>query len=128
MIVFAGFAFFYMRQPLKLDYLGRGSALSARPTSCSGGPAECLRQTGSSIPRKCLIPGDPGGGRQACPRDPGLLLQEEASIAEELVYERMAKGEASGYFFLFAEEAGRLLGYTCFGPIPVRLTVSTSTG
>ncbi len=30
----------------------------------------------------------------------------------------MTKGEASGYFFLFAEEEGRLLGYTCFGPIP----------
>ena len=29
----------------------------------------------------------------------------------------LTKGEASGYFFLFAEEEDRLLGYTCFGPI-----------
>jgi ribosomal protein S18 acetylase RimI-like enzyme len=51
-------------------------------------------------------------------RATGFFSEEEAAIAEELVDERLAKGEASGYFFLFAEERGRFLGYTCFGPIP----------
>ena len=51
-------------------------------------------------------------------RTTGFFSEEEAAIAEELVDERMAKGDASGYFFLFAEERERLLGYTCFGPIP----------
>jgi ribosomal protein S18 acetylase RimI-like enzyme len=51
-------------------------------------------------------------------RATGFFSEEEVAIAEELVEERLAKGEASGYFFLFAEEGGRLLGYTCFGPIP----------
>ncbi len=51
-------------------------------------------------------------------RATGFFSEEEEGIASELVEERLAKGEASGYFFLFAEEEGRLLGYTCFGPIP----------
>lgn len=51
-------------------------------------------------------------------RATGFFSKEECEIAVELVDERLAKGKASGYFFLFAEEGGRLLGYTCFGPIP----------
>jgi ribosomal protein S18 acetylase RimI-like enzyme len=51
-------------------------------------------------------------------RTTGFFSEEEVGIAAELVDERLAKGEASGYSFLFAEEEGQLLGYTCFGPIP----------
>jgi D-alanine-D-alanine ligase len=51
-------------------------------------------------------------------RETGFFSEEEVAIAAELVDERLAKGEASGYFFLFAEEEGHLLAYTCFGPIP----------
>lgn len=51
-------------------------------------------------------------------RATGFFSEEEAEIAVELVEERLARGDASGYFFLFAEEADRLLGYACFGPIP----------
>jgi GNAT superfamily N-acetyltransferase len=51
-------------------------------------------------------------------RATGFFSEEEAEIAEELVEERVAKGDASGYFFLFAEAGDRLLGYACFGPIP----------
>ncbi len=51
-------------------------------------------------------------------RATGFFSEEEHLIAVELVDERLAKGEASGYFFLFAEEEDRFLGYTCFGPIP----------
>jgi GNAT superfamily N-acetyltransferase len=51
-------------------------------------------------------------------RATGFFSEEEEGIAVELVDERLAKGEASGYFFLFAEAEGRLLGYACFGPIP----------
>jgi ribosomal protein S18 acetylase RimI-like enzyme len=54
----------------------------------------------------------------ALARATGFFSEEEAAIAEELVAERLAKGEASGYHFLFAETAGRLAGYACFGPIP----------
>jgi ribosomal protein S18 acetylase RimI-like enzyme len=51
-------------------------------------------------------------------RATGFFSAEEADIAEELVMERLAKGDGSGYFFLFAEEGDRLIGYACFGPIP----------
>ena len=48
----------------------------------------------------------------------GFFSEEEQVIAVELVDERLVKGEASGYLFLFAEERDRLVGYACFGPIP----------
>jgi ribosomal protein S18 acetylase RimI-like enzyme len=51
-------------------------------------------------------------------RATGFFSEEECGIAVELVDERLAKGVASGYHFLFAEEGSQLLGYTCFGPIP----------
>lgn len=43
----------------------------------------------------------------------------EVAIARELVEDNLAKGEqASGYYFLFADGAERLEGYSCFGPVP----------
>lgn len=47
----------------------------------------------------------------------GFFRPDEVDVAVELVDERLAKGEASGYFFIFAEEEGRVLGYACYGPI-----------
>lgn len=47
----------------------------------------------------------------------GFFYEHEAEIAVELVQERLARGEASGYYFLMAEADGQLLGYTCYGPI-----------
>jgi GNAT superfamily N-acetyltransferase len=41
----------------------------------------------------------------------------EVDIAVELVEDRLAFGDASGYFFVFAEEDGSVLGYTSYGPI-----------
>ncbi len=48
----------------------------------------------------------------------GFFSEEEVGIAGELVEERLERGPASGYEFLFAEEGDRLLGYTCYGRIP----------
>lgn len=47
----------------------------------------------------------------------GFFYPEEIGVAVELVEERLARGEASGYHFDFAEDGGRVAGYTCFGPI-----------
>ena len=47
----------------------------------------------------------------------GFFSAEEIEIAAELVSERLAKGMASGYFFIMAEHYGRLIGYACYGPI-----------
>ncbi|MCX7029653.1 MAG: GNAT family N-acetyltransferase [Spirochaetes bacterium] len=47
----------------------------------------------------------------------GFFYTEEVGTAVELVEERLAKGEASGYSFVFADDGGRTIGYACFGPI-----------
>ncbi|MBI4719288.1 MAG: GNAT family N-acetyltransferase [Planctomycetes bacterium] len=48
----------------------------------------------------------------------GFFHPHEVEVAVELVQERLGKGRASGYLFLFAEVAGTVAGYTCFGEIP----------
>jgi GNAT superfamily N-acetyltransferase len=47
----------------------------------------------------------------------GFFTAAEVDVAVELVQERLARGECSGYFFLFVELAGRTVGYACYGPI-----------
>ena len=47
----------------------------------------------------------------------GFFSSEEVRVAVELVEDRLARGVASGYHFLFAEYDGAPVGYTCFGPI-----------
>jgi len=49
----------------------------------------------------------------------GFFTAEEVAIAGELVEECLVRGPASGYRFVFAERAGRLVGYVCFGLIPL---------
>lgn len=48
----------------------------------------------------------------------GFFTPDEEDVAEELVLERLAQGEDSGYYFVFAEQDGTVLGYTCYGPTP----------
>ncbi len=47
----------------------------------------------------------------------GMFHDYEVDVAVELVEERLARGPASGYFFVIAERAGQVIGYTCYGPI-----------
>jgi D-alanine-D-alanine ligase len=49
----------------------------------------------------------------------GFFGPLEVDVAEELVSERLQKGAASGYEFLFAESGGALAGYSCYGPVPM---------
>ena len=51
----------------------------------------------------------------------GFFSPEEIRIAVELIEERLSHGIPSGYFFLFAESEGNIVGYTCFGPIPATM-------
>jgi len=48
----------------------------------------------------------------------GFFSEAEIEIAVELVEERLSKGLRSGYHFLFGELVNRIIGYTCYGPIP----------
>jgi len=52
----------------------------------------------------------------------GFFYPGEIDIAVELVDEHLAKGDASGYHFVFADSAaGDVLGYACYGQIPCTL-------
>ena len=51
----------------------------------------------------------------------GFFRKDETDVAVELAGEALAKGDASGYYFLFAEREGQTLGFACFGPIPCTL-------
>jgi ribosomal protein S18 acetylase RimI-like enzyme len=47
----------------------------------------------------------------------GFFHGHEIEVAVELVEERLQKGPDSGYLFLFAEQGGRTVGYSCYGEI-----------
>ena len=47
----------------------------------------------------------------------GFFHPYETDVAVELVQERLARGPASGYEFVFADAAGTPAGYACFGLI-----------
>jgi len=47
----------------------------------------------------------------------GFFRPDEVNIALELIDERLARGPASGYHFLFVELDDQLAGYACYGSI-----------
>ncbi len=52
----------------------------------------------------------------------GFFSAGEVDVAVELVQERLSAGIESGYHFIFAERGGEVVGYSCFGPIPLTLS------
>lgn len=67
--------------------------------------------------REDVLLSDPDNVREIV-TSTGFFNEHEIEIAVELVEERLQKGLASDYYFIFAEIDGRTVGYTCFGPIP----------
>ncbi len=49
----------------------------------------------------------------------GFFSGEEAAVAVELLDDRLARGPASDYRFLFAEEDGRVAAYATYGRTPL---------
>ncbi len=47
----------------------------------------------------------------------GFFRDDEIEIAAELVRDRIERGAASGYEFIFADTPGGTVGYACFGLI-----------
>lgn len=80
-------------------------------------------QIGGIVTKQPLIwrdevrPADSEIVRSLC-KSSGFFSAEEVEMAVELVDERMAKGTASGYHFLFAQYGDTVLGFACYGPIP----------
>lgn len=53
--------------------------------------------------------------------DTGFFRPDEVAVAMELVEERLAKGERSGYYFWFVDcyaKPEQPVAYVCFGPTP----------
>jgi ribosomal protein S18 acetylase RimI-like enzyme len=67
--------------------------------------------------RQDVRPGDPGTVREIV-ASTGFFHDHEIAVAAELVEERLQKGLPSGYLFLFAEQGGSTVGYSCYGEIP----------
>jgi len=61
-------------------------------------------------------PGDRAAVRGIVERT-GFFRPDEVAIAVELVAERLARGPASGYHFVFADAGDAVAGYACYGPI-----------
>ena len=51
-------------------------------------------------------------------RSSGFFSAEEVEMAVELLQENLSRGESSGYYFSFVEINERVVGYSCYGPIP----------
>ena len=66
--------------------------------------------------RTTVLDTDPATVR-AIAESTGFFYPEEVGTAVELVEDRLVKGPKCGYHFLFAEQDGRTVGYSCFGPI-----------
>lgn len=66
--------------------------------------------------REELRTSDPGTVRDIV-ASTGFFHDHEIDVAVELVDERLQKGPESGYLFLFAEQAGRTVGYSCYGEV-----------
>jgi ribosomal protein S18 acetylase RimI-like enzyme len=48
-----------------------------------------------------------------------VFYPEERAVALELLEERMLRGADSGYFFVFADVGGDVIGYAAWGPVPL---------
>jgi ribosomal protein S18 acetylase RimI-like enzyme len=55
---------------------------------------------------------------RAMVRSTSFFSAQEEEVAVELVDERLIKGEASGYHFLFLDRGPAPVAYACFGPVP----------
>lgn len=67
--------------------------------------------------RESVSPSDPDVIRDIVSAT-GFFSEAEVDIAVELASERLARGAASGYHFVFADRSGDTIGYTCYGEIP----------
>jgi len=110
----AGFAAAAARSGLCYDALaGRVLAAALGWPRVATGPEDA----GEIRWRQCVAAGDAEAVRRLTEAT-GFFNAEEIAVAGELVQEHLAKGEASGYFFFFAEDRRGLAGYVCYGPVP----------
>ena len=77
--------------------------------------AQQLERQGLTV-REDVRPNDVEAVRQIV-TSTGFFHDHEVDVAAELVHERLQRGAASGYHFVFVEDAGRTIAYACYGLI-----------
>jgi ribosomal protein S18 acetylase RimI-like enzyme len=68
--------------------------------------------------RTQVLPLDPSAVA-AIVKSTGFFSEEENAIAEELVEITLRQPQADEYLFIFADLAERVIGYSCYGRIPL---------
>ncbi len=77
------------------------------------------RQPPPPVVFRCEAQSDDRHRVRAIVSSTGVFSPVEIEVAVELLDDRLQKGPASEYRFIFAEQAGQTLGYACYGPIPL---------
>jgi D-alanine-D-alanine ligase-like ATP-grasp enzyme/ribosomal protein S18 acetylase RimI-like enzyme len=95
----------------------RGGAAAASPV-VHGRPGGAASASAPAIRFRCNVRSEDAEAVRRIVASTGFFHADEVGVARELVEERLAKGEPSGYFFVFAELDGTVVGYSCFGPVP----------
>jgi D-alanine-D-alanine ligase len=75
-----------------------------------------MNLTTHAVLRSDVRPADVAAVR-AIVRSTGFFTPAEIDVAVELVEDRLKRGQASDYKFLFADADGRTIGYACYGEI-----------
>ncbi len=88
-----------------------------RRTGRAGRPARAEPQAATLAWRDAVSPADLAAVRRLVATTE-MFTPAEVDIAVELVLERIARGQASGYEFVLAEADGQLAGYACYGATP----------
>ncbi|HPP53789.1 MAG TPA: GNAT family N-acetyltransferase, partial [Thermoguttaceae bacterium] len=103
------------------DALHRHRKMQPTPSDAAGSQAPAPDRETSLLPpgyqfRDQPRPEDRQAVREIV-RSTGFFNPAEIEVADELVRERLQAGPASGYYFLFLEHQGQVIGYGCYGPI-----------
>jgi GNAT superfamily N-acetyltransferase len=79
--------------------------------------------THPSIDLRCEVRPEDRDAVRRLVESTGVFSPIELDVAVELVDDRLKRGQQSDYHFVFADEGGRTVGYTCYGLIA--LTVAS---
>jgi D-alanine-D-alanine ligase len=79
-------------------------------------PTKSVQKSADVMLREDVRPADANAVREMV-SSTGFFADHEVDVAVELVQDRLARGSASDYLFLFADVDGRTVGYACYGRI-----------
>jgi D-alanine-D-alanine ligase len=100
------------------DFVARALGAALRAEESSGEIRAPRTSKGGVRLRHELVPADPEAIRAVLAQT-GVFSPREIGVALELAADRLAKGPASEYLFIMADNGTRTIGYICFGPITI---------